>query len=134
MRRTPHTRVRRFLAVLLPAAAASAAWAAWLGWDPGYDVRDDGTTTGPYEGWQVAGLVLTLLVPVGRAVARGHVVGAVAGTTAGLTTAAYLDWSDDATGLFAVGVALVMLGTLTATTVVAVVVRAVWRDEGHPAA
>ncbi|MFJ7152402.1 hypothetical protein ACIQVT_30130 [Streptomyces sp. NPDC100445] len=134
MPQTPHPRVRRFLAVLLTAVAAATAWAAWLRRDRGYGVRADGTTTGPYEPWQVAGLVLTLLVSVVWSAARGHVVGAVAGTTAGLTVAAYLDWSDDATGLFAVGVALVMLGTLAATTVVAVVVHAVRRHEGHPAA
>ncbi|AYN40316.1 hypothetical protein D9753_16945 [Streptomyces dangxiongensis] len=134
MRQRPHTPVRRLLPLLVTAAAASAAWAAWLGWDRNHDVRADGTTTGPYAVWQVAGLVLTLLLSVGRAAARGHVAGAVLGTTAGLTAAAYLDWSDDSTGLFMVGVTLVMLGSLAGTAVVTTAVRAVRRDEGHPAA
>ncbi|MFF9085883.1 hypothetical protein ACF1BE_05620 [Streptomyces sp. NPDC014991] len=134
MRQRPHTPVRRFLAFLVPAVAASAAWAAWLGWDRHRDVHPDGTTTGPYEAWQVAGLVLTLLVPVGWAAARGHVAGAVLGTTAGLTVTACLDWSGDSSGLFLVGVTLVMLGGLAGTAVVTTVVRAVRRDEDHPAA
>ncbi|OIJ69381.1 hypothetical protein WN71_002430 [Streptomyces mangrovisoli] len=113
------------VSVLLPALVAAALWAAWLGWDQHRDVHPDGTTTGPYEVWQVAGLVLTLLVPVSWAAYRRHVTGAVLGTTAGLAVAAWWDWSDDASGLFVIGVALVTLGSLAATTVVTAVVRQV---------
>ncbi|POX60594.1 hypothetical protein C3492_26455 [Streptomyces sp. Ru62] len=110
------------LAALASALVAMAAWAAWLGWDQRRDVHPDGSTTGPYEAWQVIGLVLTLLVPVYWAVSRGHTASAVLGTTAGLTAAAWYDWSDDASGLFVIGVGLVMIGSLAGTAVVSGVI------------
>ncbi|MEU0337238.1 hypothetical protein [Streptomyces sp. NPDC006193] len=125
MSRGQRTSARLLVPFLVTAAAASAAWAAWLGGDDQYDVRPDGSATGPYEAWQVAGLVLTLLVPVCWAAARRHPAGAVLGTTAGLTAAAFADWSDDSSGLFAVGVGMVALGSLAASAAVAAVVRAV---------
>ncbi|MFI2202889.1 hypothetical protein ACH47Z_19335 [Streptomyces sp. NPDC020192] len=111
----------RLCGTVLPALAASAAWAVWLGWDQHRDVHPDGTTTGPYQAWQVAGLVLTLLATVCWAAWRHHAVGAVLGTTAGLTVAAYADWSDDSSGLFVIGVGLVMLGSLVGALIVAAV-------------
>ncbi|AVH57419.1 MULTISPECIES: hypothetical protein [Streptomyces] len=108
--------------ILVPAGVALAAWAAWLGWDQHRDVHPDGTTTGPYEAWQVIGLVLTLLVPVCWAASRRHVAAAVLGPTVGLTVAAAYDWSDDSSGLFMVGVGLVMLGSLVVTGVVSAVI------------
>ncbi|WP_372350392.1 hypothetical protein [Streptomyces sp. KL116D] len=111
------------LAVL--AVLAASAWAAWLGWDQHRDVHPDGSETGPYETWQVLGLALTLLAPVCWAAARDHVRAAVLGTTAGLTAAAFYDWSDDASGLFVVGVGLVMVGGLAATGVTSAVVSGV---------
>ncbi|MGW3337989.1 hypothetical protein ACWDCL_10985 [Streptomyces sp. NPDC001009] len=111
------------LSVLLHAVVSAALWAAWLGWDQQRDTHPDGSTTGPYEPWQVIGLVLTLLVPVCWGVLRRHVPGTVVGTSAGLTVAAFYDWSDDATGLFMVGVTLVLLGSLAATSTVAAALR-----------
>ncbi|MER6528309.1 hypothetical protein [Streptomyces sp. NPDC001508] len=112
----------QLLSVLVLAGVSSAVWAAWLGWDQARDVRADGTETGPYEAWQVIGLVLTLLAAVCWAASRRHIVGAVLGTTAGLTAAAYYDWSDDASGLFMIGVGLVTMGSLAATAVVSAVI------------
>ncbi|MFI9203014.1 hypothetical protein [Streptomyces sp. NPDC053048] len=109
------------LLVLVPVAA----WAAWLGWDQRRDVHPDGSVTGPYEAWQVAGLVLTLLAPVYWAASRRHVAGAVLGTTAGLTTAAWYDWSDDASGLFAIGVGMVMTASLVATYALSTLIASV---------
>lgn len=103
---------------------AAGAWAAWLGWDQHRDVHPDGSVTGPYEAWQVIGLVLTLPAPVYWAASRRHVVSAVLGTTAGVTAAAWYDWSDDSSGLFVIGVGLVMTACLLATSALsAVVVR-----------
>ncbi|MFJ3775565.1 hypothetical protein ACIPX0_28130 [Streptomyces sp. NPDC090075] len=117
---------RSVLRVLVPTSVSAgvsvAAWAGWLGWDQEYDVAADGSVSGPYAVWQVAGLVVTLLAAVGWAAARGHSAAAVAGTTAGLTLAAGVDWSDDASGLFMVGVALVMVGSFIGSAVVAAVV------------
>ncbi|MET9117898.1 hypothetical protein ABZX38_27380 [Streptomyces longwoodensis] len=119
--------VPRLFPALVLAVVSYALWAAWLGWDQQRDVQPDGSTTGPYEAWQVGGLVLSLLVPVYWAASRHHAAAAVAGTTVGLTLAAYGDWSDDASGLFMVGVTLVMLGSLAATAAVSAVVRAATR-------
>ncbi|MEW1900445.1 hypothetical protein [Streptomyces sp. NPDC086147] len=109
---------RALAALLLTALLAAGAWAAWLGWDQHRDEHPDGSVSGPYEVWQVAGLVLTLLVPVCWAAARRQAPGAVLGTTAGLTAAAFHDWSDDGSGLFVIGVGMVLLGSLAATSVV----------------
>ncbi|MFJ4889927.1 hypothetical protein ACIP5U_08180 [Streptomyces sp. NPDC088788] len=121
--------VPQLVSMLLLAALSVALWAAWLGWDQHRDVHPDGSTTGPYEAWQVIGLVLTLLPPVCWAVSRHYVAGAVAGTTAGLTLAAGYDWSDDSSGLFMVGVVLVMMGSLAVTAAVSAVVPALRRRD-----
>ncbi|MYU09019.1 hypothetical protein GTY81_35165 [Streptomyces sp. SID8366] len=110
---------------------AAGLWAAWLGWDQHKDVGPDGTVSGPYEVWQVAGLVLSLLVVVCWAALRRHTVATVAGTTIGLTLAAWYDWSDDSSGLFAVGVAMVMFGSVGATGLVCALVRAVKPEAGR---
>ncbi|MYW00910.1 hypothetical protein [Streptomyces sp. SID3343] len=115
MSKGPYKPVPRLLATLALAVWAIAAWAAWLGWDQHRDVHADGSTTGPYEAWQVIGLVLTLLAPVYWAASRRLVTAAVLGTTTGLTAAAYYDWSDDSSGLFVVGAGLVMVGSLVVT-------------------
>lgn len=119
--------VPQLLPALVLAGVSMAAWAAWLGWEQHYDVQPDGTSTGPYEAWQVIGLVLTLLVPVYWAASRRYVAGAVLGTTAGLTIAAYFDWSDDSTGLFMVGVGMVMMGSLAVTAIASAVIASVRR-------
>ncbi|MEW2396651.1 hypothetical protein [Streptomyces sp. NPDC046862] len=123
---------RQLLSFLLLAAVTVGAWAAWLGWDQHRDVHPDGSTTGPYEAWQVIGLVLTLLAAVYWAASRRHIAACVLGTTAGLTAAAYYDWSDDASGLYMVGVGMVMLGSLVATAVVSTVIASV-RGNGRQA-
>ncbi|MBE4735013.1 hypothetical protein [Streptomyces caniscabiei] len=121
-------RLRKTAAPLLPtlvtAVSALALWALWLGWDQHRDLHPDGSSTGPYEAWQVIGLVLTLLGPVYWVASRRHITSAVAGTTAGLTVASFLDWSDDASGLYGVGVTMVMLGTIAVTTGVSFLIAA----------
>ncbi|MER6473731.1 hypothetical protein [Streptomyces collinus] len=124
MRTGLHKPVAQLVSILALAALAPALWAVWLGWDQHRDVHPDGSTTGPYQAWQVIGLVLTLLAAVGWAAYRDYVAGAVLGTTAGLTTAAYVDWSDDSSGLFVIGVGLVMVGTFVGTVVVSAVTTA----------
>lgn len=128
MRQGPRNLTPRLPATLATALAALALWAAWLGWDQHRDVHPDGSTTGPYEAWQVIGLVLTLLVPVYWAAARGYFADAVLGTSAGLTVAAFYDWSDDSSGLYVIGVGMVMIGSLAVTAGVTAVVAAVHRD------
>jgi len=124
----PRHLVLQPLTTLLLAVATSAMWAAWLGWDQHRDVHPDGSTTGPYEPWQVIGLVLTLLAPVYWAASRRDFAGAVLGITGGLTVAAFYDWSDDASGLYGVGVMLVMMGSLAATAAVSAAIALLKRD------
>ncbi|MEU6865381.1 hypothetical protein ABZ924_19260 [Streptomyces sp. NPDC046876] len=112
----------RQLSTPLLAVVAMVAWAAWLGWDQHRDVHPDGSQTGPYEAWQVIGLGLTLVAVVSWAAFREYAAAAVLGTTAGLTVAAYYDWSDDSSGLFMIGVCLVMIGSLVVTGVLALVI------------
>ncbi|MFE5207495.1 hypothetical protein [Streptomyces sp. NPDC056600] len=123
--------LRHLFPAFLLAASAAALWAAWLGWDQHRDVHPDGSITGPYEAWQVIGLVLTLLPPVLWAAFRRHAPAAVLGTTAGLAVAAWYDWSDDASGLFAVGVALIIVGSLAATTFLCAVTAAPSGAKAH---
>ncbi|MGW1965078.1 hypothetical protein ACWCPD_33110 [Streptomyces sp. NPDC001935] len=131
MNREARNRIPGTLAALVLAGLATAAWAGWLGWDQQRDVHADGSTTGPYEAWQVIGLALTLLVPVYWAASRAYVSAAVAGTTAGLAVAAWLDWSDDSSGLFAVGVGLVVIGSLAVTGVLSLLITSLKPNTGH---
>ncbi|MEW1700494.1 hypothetical protein [Streptomyces sp. NPDC091278] len=117
-----------FAVTAATAVVAVAAWAAWLGWDQHRDVHPDGSVSGPYEAWQVAGLVLMLLVPVCWAAHRRQVVAAAFGTSAGLTLASAVDWSDDSSGLFVIGVGMVALGTLGAAFAVGSLVTALTRS------
>ncbi|MER6029890.1 hypothetical protein [Streptomyces sp. NPDC001851] len=114
--------VPQLLSIPVLAGVSLVAWAVWLGWDQHRAVHPDGSTTGPYEAWQVIGLVLTLLIVVCWVAYRGYIAGGVLGTTAGVTLAAYAAWSDDPTGLFAVGVGLVMIGSFATTSLVSVVI------------
>ncbi|MER5967317.1 hypothetical protein [Streptomyces sp. NPDC002057] len=115
------------------AGVAAAVWAAWLGWDQHRDVHPDGSSTGPYEAWQVIGLGLCLLIPVCWSAFRGHVVPAALGTSGGLTLAAAYDWSDDASGLFMIGVVMVMIGSAAATTLTAFLTSALHKGLAGPA-
>ncbi|MGJ7415429.1 hypothetical protein AB9128_06160 [Streptomyces cinereoruber] len=119
MTNEPRDPVPLWMTTVSLAGAAVAMWAVWLGWDQRYDVRPDGSTTGPYEAWQVIGLGLTLLMPVCAAALRGHGAAAVLGPSGGLTLAAAYDWSDDASGLFVIGVGMIMIGSAAATALVA---------------
>ncbi|MEU2118144.1 hypothetical protein ABZ567_21465 [Streptomyces sp. NPDC016459] len=121
----------RLSAALVTAVVALGAWAGWLGWDQHRDVHPDGSTTGPYEAWQVIGLVLALLAAVYWAASRRQAAGAVLGTTAGLTLAAAVDWSDDASGLFVIGVGTVAVGSLAVTAAAASVIASLTASRGR---
>ncbi|MGW0391033.1 hypothetical protein ACWDYJ_09035 [Streptomyces sp. NPDC003042] len=122
MRKGLRIPVPQLLATLVLAGVTMAVWAAWLGWDQHRDVHPDGSTTGPYEAWQVIGLGVTLLALVYWAASRECVVAAVFGTTTGLTVAAAYDWSDDSSGLFGIGVGMVMIGSLVVTGIVSLLI------------
>ncbi|MFD7729877.1 hypothetical protein ACFV6F_05775 [Kitasatospora phosalacinea] len=113
--------------LLLPLLTAVLAWAAWLGWDGQKDIAPDGTESGPYEVWQVLGLVVTVGAAVCWSAYRGRPRAAVAGSTAGLAGAAWADWSREGDGLFVVGVALIVLGTLAVSALLAAATTALAR-------
>jgi hypothetical protein len=112
----------QLVAVVLLAGVTIADYLVWLGWDQHRDVHPDGAETGPYQVWQVVGLVLVLAVVGIGAAWRGYALSAVLGITGGLTAAVYVDWSDDSSGLWVVGVALVFIGTFIVTATAAALV------------
>lgn len=120
VRRTPAAFA---LEVVLLALATAAAWWGWLGWDHSYyrDART-GEWAGPYQPWQVAGCVLTLLA-IG-VIAYWRLPAWVVGVTVTLSfTLAFAASSlpEDETGLAMVGVLMVLVGTAVATTLLGVV-------------
>lgn len=133
MRRVLRILLLQVLSFVLLAGAVAGAWAAWLGWDQERDEFGD-IEADPYEAWQVGGLVLTVLVAVVVVAYVRHFVPAVLGSTTGLTFASFYDWSDDASGLFAVGVALILMGTFVGSALVAVAVGALRGGPGEPGA
>lgn len=126
--------MKRLVTLLLTFVAAVANYAAWLGWDQTRDVHPDGSTTGPYEAWQVIGLVLVMLIAGAYAAWRWSPTMVVLGMTAGLTFAVSYDWSDDETGLWAVGAVMVCAGTLMASSLVAGIATLIRQSAQRPAA
>ncbi|MFJ2030489.1 hypothetical protein [Streptosporangium sp. NPDC087985] len=109
----------------LLAVATFVNYMAWLGWDREKDVLPDGTTTGPYQPWQVVGVALGLGVLAAVAGRRGHpVIDAVA-----ISLTMTVCWSvnaatSDDSGLWALGAAMVLAGTsLGAGAVAAIAAR-----------
>jgi hypothetical protein len=106
---------------LILAAATAGAWWAWLSWESGWTVDPEtGAASGPYAVRQVAAAVLTL---VALAVAGGWwlntwLVASVMTVAFTVPWAAHAAAGDDS-GLWAIGAALVAIGTAIGATVVA---------------
>ena len=97
---------------LLLTAAAAANWAAWLGWDQRKDEHPDGSVSGPYQPWQVIGLVLVLIALTAGAAACRRSITAATAPVLGTMAALCSDWSDDDSGLWVVGAALALVGLM----------------------
>jgi hypothetical protein len=117
---------------LAVAALSVGAWYGWLGWDSTYQIdRTTQVASGPYEAWQVIGCALSLLVVFVAALLAG-VRPLVA--SAALTLAFTAAWTAtaaaaDETGLYGVGMILLLIGLTISTTVVSFVVlglRRLW--------
>ncbi|MGK5557096.1 hypothetical protein ACSNOI_36350 [Actinomadura kijaniata] len=120
--------IRHLVATVLLAAVAVADWFAWLGWDQKRVEHPDGHTTGPYEAWQVVGLVVVLMLVGGVAAYRRYGLATTFGFTVGLTAAVSYDWSaDDGSGLWVVGAGMVAVSTLVATGLAAAMISAITR-------
>jgi hypothetical protein len=131
MAATTQKAARQLMAFVGITLITVVAWYGWLGWDQPRDEDSYGATSEPYEAWQVIGLVFTLLVPMVWAATRRYSGAAVAGITIGLTGAAFYDWgSDDSSGLYIVGTAMIMIGSAVLTTVTATVISALANRAG----
>ncbi|GAA3279046.1 hypothetical protein Dvina_01310 [Dactylosporangium vinaceum] len=126
-RSLPLTQLLGGIAVALLSAAA---WFAWMGWDGEYQVDPlTQEASGPYEVWQVAGCVASLLVVlVGALLLRVRWFVAAPAMTVAFTAA----WTvtaaaSDGSGLFLVGAVLVFMGLAVGTTVVSLLVLALRR-------
>ena len=123
----------RFQAVGIAAVAALSAlsWVGWMGWDHEYQLDPaTGLQSGPYETWQVAGCGLSLLVLlVGALLAGVRPLPASATLTVAFTAAWTVQAaSADSTGMFGVGMVMLLVGLSVATAMVSVV--ALWlRDQ-----
>lgn len=107
------------------AVLSAACWWGWLAWDTEYQVDPaTGHASGPYEAWQVAGCVASLLLLAVLAAPRLHPLAVVVTMTVSFTAAwtATAAAADD-TGLFAVGAILVFIGMACGTGLVVPLVR-----------
>ena len=107
----------------------AATWWVWLGWDHQY-YEVDGVAQGPYRAWQVVGcaLAMSLACVLARRWA-GHWVSLLVLPAAGVVGFAE-PWASDAaaedvTGLWLVGLFLLLLGGYVGLLVVLVVTDAV---------
>ena len=126
----PAKKLLRAVAGLSALAAATVfAWWAWLGRDTEMQLDPaTGNYSGPYTTAQVAGLVLTLAALLIVAVLlRVPALPAAAVMTVAFTAAWTVQASEDETGLFLVGMILVLGGMAIGTTVVALLTAAVRR-------
>lgn len=129
------SRARRpVLAAALIGAATLVNYLAWLGWDQHKDLHPDGTETGPYQAWQVAGLVLVLGALTAAAAWRGYPTPAAVAVTAVMMVAFAIDAATDSSpdaSLWPVGAVLLGVGTLLGTGTVAAITARI-RRRRHP--
>jgi hypothetical protein len=129
---------RTALTLLVVTAASAAAWFAWLGWDADYRELPDGSVEGPYSTMQViaCGATITCIVVAGCLALRCSVRGSIA-VVACVTAGFALAWGRDAaasdeTGLWVVGLFLLVMGTAAGGTAIAVLTGIVMRTRGDP--
>ncbi len=115
------------------AVLGAACWFAWLGNDTTYQVDPaTGVASGPYEAWQVAGCVASLVAVV----VLGTVLLGARATVLLVTVAFTVAWSvtasGDGSGLWLVGALLVLVGAAAGSSAVAGVTAAVLRRRRTP--
>jgi hypothetical protein len=121
-RRRPRFQVLGALAV---AALSALQWYAWMAWDTEYQTDPvTQVSSGPYEAWQVAGCAAALLVVfVGALLSGVRPLWASAAMTLSFTAA----WTAtaapaDSTGLYGVGMIMLLAGLAAATAAVSLVI------------
>jgi len=119
-------RMGRVRTATLVAVATLASYVAWLGWDQTKYRGSDGNLHGPYETWQVVGLVITLGVIAASAGWRRQPWVAVVVMTMVMTACFSYQGATDPLndGLWPIGAALVAASTFGGVTTAAVIARA----------
>ena len=116
------------LAALGLAVFAAAMWAAWLGWDDDY-YTVDGVQQGPYRTWQVLGcgacVAAGAVLAQAWARTRGAVVLAVAGAVGFAVPWSVQTASTDDSGLWVVGLVLLLGGAVIGLVLLLTVAAAV---------
>ena len=116
-------------AALALAVLAAAMWLAWLGWDDDY-YEVDGVQQGPYRAWQVIGCGLSICVAGVLALIwarRGAVLLAAAATVGFAVPWGVHAASTDDSGLWAVGLVMLLVGAFVGLVVLLTVVQLVRR-------
>jgi hypothetical protein len=115
------------------AILTAGIYLVWLGWDQRYDVGPGGVVTGPYQAWQVVGLVVGLAALAGFAGWRQRPEVGMVVIPAVMTLCFSVDAATDSetygASLWPIGAALVGGGTLAGAAVVASLVNVAvsWR-------
>jgi hypothetical protein len=124
---------RRSISVPVLAVAAALDYFAWLGWDHDRDVNPDGSSTGPYQAWQVIGLVVVLVClawVAGRA-GTPWLGSAVLTMTISVCFAIEAATESGSDGLWPIGVLLVLAGTMLGALTVATISGRRRREGDH---
>ncbi len=121
------SRTQFTLAVVGFTVISAGLWWGWFAWDNQYVVDPvSGSTSGPYELWQVIGCAASWIVLgwIGNRFLQPFLVILI--MPAAFTTAFAITASrSDESGLWLVGAILMVLGTLPATAVLVVILN--WR-------
>lgn len=139
--RRPGGSWRRWQVALALAVVAAGTWWVWMGWDTTYQVDPEtGAASGPYAAWQVIGCALTLIV-AGVLAARFLPVWILTPLVVipFATSWAVSAHSSADSGLWVVGLALLIGGVTFATLVIGLLARLGWATaeagtRGGPAA
>jgi hypothetical protein len=101
---------------------------AWLGWDQTKELGPDGYLHGPYQEWQVAGLVITLVVlaSIGGRLVRPLLSAFVIPVVLTLTWSidAAIDPGTENDGLWPIGSIMIAVGSFAAVLLVSSASRA----------
>ncbi|MEU8655488.1 hypothetical protein [Actinoplanes philippinensis] len=122
------------LAGVLVALLSALTWFAWPGWDDEYQTDPvTGVESGPYEAWQVAGCVVSLLILLVVAELAGtRPLPASIGLILGFVTAWTADAArSDTTGLFGVGAIMLLFGLTIGSAMVSGLVVGIRDRRGH---
>jgi hypothetical protein len=103
------------------ALLTTATYLAFLAWDQHQDIDATGNVTGPYQAWQIVGVVLALGASAGLAGWHGQARIATAAiptvfTTCWIIDAATAEWND---GLWPIGAVMVAVGSFVGIGVAA---------------